>query len=105
MKDQETKTRKREERRMERLERLENLVYAQSEKMDRLEDLVYRAMHQDRVRQETQSKSPKYEDRYPENGGIRTSVPNLEYSDTEQNFNDLDSESSPRTARSRGFPS
>jgi hypothetical protein len=49
VRDQEAKSRKREERQGDRLERLEKLVYAQHEKLDRLEDLVYRAMHRDRV--------------------------------------------------------
>ena len=49
MRDQEAKSRKREERQRDRLERLEKLVYAQHEKLDRLEDLVYRVMHRDRV--------------------------------------------------------
>jgi hypothetical protein len=49
VRDQETKSRKREERQRERLDRLEKMVYAQHEKLDRLEDLVYRVMHRDRV--------------------------------------------------------
>lgn len=49
MRDQEAKSRKREERQRDRLERLEKMVYAQHEKLDRLEDLVYRVMHRDRV--------------------------------------------------------
>ncbi len=50
MRDQEAKSRRREERQRDRLERLEKMVYAQHEKLDRLEDLVYRVMHRDRVR-------------------------------------------------------
>jgi hypothetical protein len=49
VRDQEVKSRKREERQRDRLERLEKMVYAQHEKLDRLEDLVYRVMHRDRV--------------------------------------------------------
>jgi hypothetical protein len=49
VRDQEAKSRKREENQMVRLERLEKMVYAQHEKLDRLEDLVYRVMHRDRV--------------------------------------------------------
>jgi hypothetical protein len=49
VRDQEAKSREREERQRDRLERLEKLVYAQHEKLDRLEDLVYRVMHRDRV--------------------------------------------------------
>jgi hypothetical protein len=49
VRDQEAKSRKREERQRDRLERLEKMVYAQHEKLDRLEDLVYRVMHRDRV--------------------------------------------------------
>jgi len=49
VRDQETKSREREERQRDRLERLEKLVCAQHEKLDRLEDLVYRVMHRDRV--------------------------------------------------------
>ncbi len=48
VRDQEAKSRKREERQSDRLERLEKMVYAQHEKLDRLEDLVYRVMHRDR---------------------------------------------------------
>jgi hypothetical protein len=49
VRDQESRSRKREERQRERMDRLEDLVYAQHEKLDRLEDLVYRVMHRDRV--------------------------------------------------------
>lgn len=49
VRDQEAKSRKREERQRDRLERLEKMVYVQHEKLDRLEDLVYRVMHRDRV--------------------------------------------------------
>jgi hypothetical protein len=49
VRDQEARSRKREERQRDRLERLEKMVYAQHEKLDRLEDLVYRVMHRDRV--------------------------------------------------------
>jgi hypothetical protein len=49
VRDQEAKSRKREERQRDRLERLEAMVYAQHEKLDRLEDLVYRVMHRGRV--------------------------------------------------------
>jgi hypothetical protein len=49
VKEQEDKSRVREERQRERLERLEKMVYAQHEKLDRVEDLVYRVMHRDRV--------------------------------------------------------
>jgi uncharacterized membrane protein YgaE (UPF0421/DUF939 family) len=54
VRDQEARSRKREERQRERMDRLENLVYAQHEKLDRLEDLVYRVMHRDRVAREFQ---------------------------------------------------
>jgi hypothetical protein len=49
VRDQEAKSRRREERQRDRLERLEKMVHAQHEKLDRLEDLVYRVMHRDRV--------------------------------------------------------
>jgi hypothetical protein len=54
VRDQEARSRKREERQRERMDRLENLVYAQHEKLDRLEDLLYRVMHRDRVPREFQ---------------------------------------------------
>jgi hypothetical protein len=89
---------------MERLERLENLVYAQSEKMDRLEDLVYRAMHRDRIRLETgESESPKYEEQYPENGGISAPSSDIAYSTTLRERSH-EPETSPKSPRSRGFP-
>jgi hypothetical protein len=55
VRDQESRSRKREERQRERMDRLENLVYAQHEKLDRLEDLVYRVMHRDRVGSENRA--------------------------------------------------
>jgi hypothetical protein len=66
VRDQELKSRKREEGQRERLERLEKLVFAQHEKLDKLEDLVYRVMHRDRVGSEEEEtrrgESPKYEE-------------------------------------------
>lgn len=62
VRDQEARSRKREELHRERLERLETMVYSQHEKLDRLEDLVYRVMHRDRVGLEVDSESPKYEE-------------------------------------------
>jgi hypothetical protein len=61
VRDQEARSRKREERQRERLDRLETMVYAQHEKLDRLEDLVYRVMHRDRVTFHGESESPPYE--------------------------------------------
>ena len=65
MRDQETKSRKREEGQRERLERLEEMVFAQHKKLDKLEDLVYRVMHRDRVGLEggaiEKRESPEYE--------------------------------------------
>ena len=49
VRDQETKSRKREEGQRERLARLEKMVFAQHEKLDKLEDLIYRIMYRDRV--------------------------------------------------------
>ena len=49
VREQELKSKVREERQRGRLDRLEKLVEAQHEKLDRLEDLVYRVMHRDRV--------------------------------------------------------
>jgi len=49
VRDQEVRSRVREEKQRGRLERLEKLVFAQHEKLDRLEDLLYRVMHRDRV--------------------------------------------------------
>lgn len=58
VRDQEAKSKRREERQRDRLERLEKMVYAQHEKLDRLEDLVYRAMHRDRIRPRMDSDLP-----------------------------------------------
>jgi len=60
VRDQETKSRKREERHRERLERLETMVHSQHEKLDRLEDLVYRVMHRDRVRVNKATETSNY---------------------------------------------
>ena len=49
VRDQDTRSKRREEKSRERLDRLEELVCAQHDKLDRLEDLVYRVMHRDRV--------------------------------------------------------
>jgi hypothetical protein len=49
VRDQEAKSRKRDERQRDQLERLEKMIYTQHEKLDRLEDLVYRVIHRDRV--------------------------------------------------------
>lgn len=65
MRDQETRSRKREEQHRERLERLEKMVFAQHEKLDTLETLVYRIMHRDAVEVGEDSgrrESPKYEE-------------------------------------------
>jgi hypothetical protein len=65
VRDQDAKSRKREERQMDRLERLEAMVYAQHEKLDRLEDLVYRVMHRDRVTLSRNPNLPGDEQRSP----------------------------------------
>ena len=64
VRDQEMKSRKREEGQRERLQRLEKMVFAQHEKLDKLEDLVYRVMHRDRVEvgNGVGRESPKYEE-------------------------------------------
>jgi hypothetical protein len=49
VRDQEIKSRRREEGQRERMGRLEKMVLSQNEKLDKLEDLVYRVMHRDRV--------------------------------------------------------
>lgn len=49
VRDQESRSKNREELNGERLLKLETMVYAQHEKLDRLEGLVYRVMHRDRV--------------------------------------------------------
>lgn len=68
VRDQEMKSRKREEGQRERLERLEKMVFAQHEKLDKLEDLVYRVMHRDRVEvgNVVGRESPKYEEEGPD---------------------------------------
>lgn len=65
VRDQESRSVKREEGQRERLEKLETMVYSQHKKLDRLEDLVYRVMHRDRVSFDTNSESPKYEEDLP----------------------------------------
>lgn len=62
MKDQETRSREREELHKERLDRLERMVYSQHEKLDKLESLVYRVMHRDRVGYDGNKESPKHEE-------------------------------------------
>jgi hypothetical protein len=66
VRDQEMKSRKREEGQKDRLERLEKMVLSQHEKLDKLEDLVYRVMHRDRVgvedEVEERGESPQYEE-------------------------------------------
>jgi hypothetical protein len=65
VRDQELRSRKREELHRERLDRLEAMVYSQHEKLDRLEDLVYRAMHLDRVEFDGNSESLNHEEEVP----------------------------------------
>ncbi|RDL39770.1 Uncharacterized protein BP5553_04110 [Venustampulla echinocandica] len=64
VRDQEARSRKRDESQRERLDSLETMVYAQHEKLDRLEDLVYRAMHRSTVVSNGNPESPRYEE-YP----------------------------------------
>lgn len=77
VREQESRSRKREERQNERLDRLEGMVVRQHEKLDKLETLVYRMMHRDRVGFSADSDSPKYEEEYvqPQLNQQQTSFP------------------------------
>lgn len=75
VKDQEGRSRKREEAQRERLDRLENMVYMQHEKLDRLEDMVYRVMRRDRLNADKDSESPKYEEEYSAKNHINSTQP------------------------------
>ena len=82
MRDQETKSRRREEGQGERLERLEKMVFAQHEKLDKLEDLVYRVMHRDRVGLEggvieKREETPKHEEEHSAGQNNNTPPPGL----------------------------
>lgn len=49
VREQEMRSKRRDEKQKERLDKLEKMVVAQNEKLDHLQDLVYRVMHRDRV--------------------------------------------------------
>lgn len=64
VRNQDFKTKEREELNREKLKRLETMVYAQHEKLDRLENLVYRVMHRDQDQYKESLDSSKYEEDY-----------------------------------------
>jgi hypothetical protein len=74
VRDQEARSRKREEAHRERLDKLEGMVYSQHEKLDHLEDLVYRVMHRDRVGFD---KSPEYEEQVSSTETGRNDTPQV----------------------------
>jgi hypothetical protein len=93
VRDQEAKSRKREEGQRERLERVEKMVFAQHEKLDKLEDLVYRVMHLDRVGLEggviEKRERPKYEEEHSPGQNDHTPAPDLPAASQDNNHQNI----------------
>jgi len=99
VRDQEARSRKREERQRERLDRLETMVYAQHEKLDRLEDLVYRVMHRDRVTFPGESESPPYKNTHQSD--IKQPQAEVDVAESAPYSSEMNTHSSRRKSESR----